>query len=105
MIFGVDYYPEHWDRSEWQAQAKLMKEGGFNTVRMGRIFLWTRAWTRGRFSVLADKGTVLCPDYHFPVPSKYPCNLLKCLLEYTKGLLLSFTISLFLSSVLEILIC
>ena len=39
MIFGVDYYPEHWNRDEWESQAKLMKEGGFNTVRMGE-FAW-----------------------------------------------------------------
>ena len=39
MIFGVDYYPEHWDKSEWETQAALMKEGGFNTVRMGE-FAW-----------------------------------------------------------------
>lgn len=39
MIFGVDYYPEHWDKSEWENQAKLMREGGFNTVRMGE-FAW-----------------------------------------------------------------
>ena len=26
MIFGVDYYPEHWNRDEWESQAKLMKE-------------------------------------------------------------------------------
>ena len=39
MIFGVDYYPEHWDRSEWEEQAKLMREGNFNTVRMGE-FAW-----------------------------------------------------------------
>lgn len=37
MIFGVDYYPEHWDRKEWEEQAKLMREGGFNTVRMGEF--------------------------------------------------------------------
>ena len=23
MIFGVDYYPEHWNRDEWESQAKL----------------------------------------------------------------------------------
>lgn len=39
MIFGVDYYPEHWDESEWKEQAKLMRKGGFNTVRMGE-FAW-----------------------------------------------------------------
>ncbi len=39
MIYGVDYYPEHWEKSEWEEQAKLMKKGGFNTVRMGE-FAW-----------------------------------------------------------------
>lgn len=39
MIFGVDYYPEHWKCEEWEAQAKLMKEGGFQTVRMAD-FAW-----------------------------------------------------------------
>ncbi len=39
MIFGVDYYPEHWDKEEWKEQARLMKEGNFNTVRMGE-FAW-----------------------------------------------------------------
>ncbi len=39
MIFGVDYYPEHWNRDEWETQAKLMQKGGFNTVRMGE-FAW-----------------------------------------------------------------
>lgn len=37
MIFGVDYYPEHWDRDEWEAQAALMEEAGFNTVRMAEF--------------------------------------------------------------------
>lgn len=39
MIFGACYYPEHWDRSEWANHARLMKEAGFNTVRMGD-FAW-----------------------------------------------------------------
>ncbi len=39
MIFGVDYYPEHWGKLEWESQAKLMREGNFNTVRMGE-FAW-----------------------------------------------------------------
>ena len=41
MIFGVDYYPEHWNRDEWESQAKLMQKGGFNTVRMGEFCLET----------------------------------------------------------------
>lgn len=39
MIFGADYYPEHWDRTEWKNQARLMRECGFNTVRIGE-FAW-----------------------------------------------------------------
>ncbi len=39
MIFGVDYYPEHWDKSEWEKQAQLMREGNFNTVRIAE-FSW-----------------------------------------------------------------
>lgn len=39
MIFGADYYPEHWDRSEWEEQARLMRECNINTVRMGE-FAW-----------------------------------------------------------------
>ena len=23
--FGVDYYPEHWDRTRWETDAKLMR--------------------------------------------------------------------------------
>ncbi len=39
MIFGADYYPEHWNKSEWKQQARLMRECGFNTVRIGE-FAW-----------------------------------------------------------------
>lgn len=39
MIFGAAYYPEHWDRSLWERDAKLMREAGFNLVRVGE-FAW-----------------------------------------------------------------
>ncbi|MCS7089364.1 MAG: beta-galactosidase [Verrucomicrobiota bacterium] len=49
MYFGVDYYPEHWippyggtaDHPEgcWLEDIALMKEAGFNVVRMGE-FTW-----------------------------------------------------------------
>ena len=29
MIFGVDYYPEHWNRDEWESQAKAYAKGRF----------------------------------------------------------------------------
>lgn len=39
MIFGACYYPEHWEKKDWLNHAKLMKEAGFNTVRMAD-FAW-----------------------------------------------------------------
>jgi len=49
MYFGVDYYPEHWvppyggtpenPEASWAEDIALMKEAGFNVVRMGE-FTW-----------------------------------------------------------------
>lgn len=65
MIFGVDYYPEHWDRSEWEKNARLMREGNFNTVRIAE-FAWSRlepeedrfdfSWLDDAVQTLADEG-------------------------------------------------
>ncbi len=61
MIFGVDYYPEHWDREEWENQARLMREGGFNTVRMGEFAwkLFEKSEGQFDFSLLDDAIEVL----------------------------------------------
>lgn len=61
MIFGVDYYPEQWDRDEWENQAKLMREGGFNTVRMGEFGwkLFEKNEGEFDFSLLDDAISVL----------------------------------------------
>lgn len=37
--FGVDYYPEHWQRDRWETDAELMKEMGLTVVRMAE-FSW-----------------------------------------------------------------
>lgn len=37
--FGVDYYPEHWERERWETDAGLMKEMGVQVVRMAE-FSW-----------------------------------------------------------------
>lgn len=65
MIFGVDYYPEHWDSSEWAAQAKLMRKGNFNAVRIAE-FSWKKlepeentfdfSWLDKIIDVLAAEG-------------------------------------------------
>lgn len=39
ILVGADYYPEHWPRQRWQTDIKLMKEAGFNVVRLAE-FAW-----------------------------------------------------------------
>jgi beta-galactosidase len=39
MYVGVDYYPEHWPEERWETDLKLMKEGGFNILRVAE-FSW-----------------------------------------------------------------
>lgn len=38
---GIDYYPEHWDRSLWEEDAARMAELGVHTVRIAE-FAWSR---------------------------------------------------------------
>ncbi|WP_440119025.1 beta-galactosidase [Paenibacillus sp. QZ-Y1] len=38
---GVDYYPEHWDPSLWEHDARLMADSGVRIVRVGE-FAWSR---------------------------------------------------------------
>jgi beta-galactosidase len=40
-LFGVDYYPEHWERTRWSIDARLMQQAGINTVRLAE-FAWSR---------------------------------------------------------------
>ncbi len=39
FLYGAAYYPEHWDPKRWPTDVKMMKEAGFNVVRMGE-FAW-----------------------------------------------------------------
>ena len=41
MRIGVDYYPEHWDRGLWEADADLMQQTGVKLVRLAE-FAWCR---------------------------------------------------------------
>lgn len=38
---GIDYYPEHWDRSMWEEDAARMEALGTHVVRVGE-FAWSR---------------------------------------------------------------
>ena len=37
--FGVDYYPEHWPEERWETDLRMMKDAGFNIVRVAE-FSW-----------------------------------------------------------------
>jgi len=41
MELGVDYYPEHWDRKDWETHARLMQEAGLKVVRLAE-FAWAK---------------------------------------------------------------
>lgn len=63
--FGVDYYPEHWERERWETDAKLMQDMGIQVVRMAE-FSWHKlepeegrydfTWLDDAISLLADYG-------------------------------------------------
>ncbi|MCS7119830.1 MAG: beta-galactosidase [Nitrososphaerota archaeon] len=39
--FGIDYYPEHWPERRWPIDVALMKNAGFNVVRLAE-FAWSK---------------------------------------------------------------
>ncbi len=39
MYVGADYYPEHWPEERWETDLRMMKEAGFNIVRVAE-FSW-----------------------------------------------------------------
>ena len=86
LKLGVCYYPEHWDQSLWQQDAKRMAAIGLNYVRLAE-FAWSRyeptqgnddfAWLDKAIDILANEGLkiVMCTPTATP-PSwlieKYP---------------------------------
>lgn len=40
MRIGVDYYPEHWDKSRWQTDAEMMVKANIKLIRIGE-FAWS----------------------------------------------------------------
>ncbi len=45
LHFGVDYYPEHWERARWDKDAALMRDMGIQMVRMAE-FSWHKLQPR-----------------------------------------------------------
>lgn len=49
FIYGVDYYPEAWDESQWEKDATMMQAAGINFVRLAE-FAWAKMEpAEGRF--------------------------------------------------------
>lgn len=86
MRIGVDYYPEHWDKSLWIADADLMKQTGVKVVRLAE-FAWCRLepvegefdfdWLDEIIQILTERGMeiVLCTPTNCPplwFYEKYP---------------------------------
>ena len=91
MHIGADYYPEHWPRTRWKTDARLMRKAGFNVVRLAE-FAWVFmepqegrfefAWLDEALDVLRRHGVsaILCtPTAVMPawVARKYPETLAK----------------------------
>ena len=65
MYIGVDYYPEHWPVARWATDAQLMRDAGFNVVRLAE-FAWSRLepaegqfdfkWLDNALAILAQQG-------------------------------------------------
>lgn len=45
LIYGVDYYPEHWPIERWETDIQLMKEMGLDLVRLAE-FSWSKLETK-----------------------------------------------------------
>ena len=86
MRIGVDYYPEHWDRSLWESDADLMQQTGVEVVRLAE-FAWCRlepqegcfdfGWLDDIIEMLTERGIkiVLCTPTNCPplwFYEKYP---------------------------------
>ena len=41
FLYGVDYYPEAWDESQWEKDATMMQEAGINFVRLAE-YAWVK---------------------------------------------------------------
>jgi beta-galactosidase len=89
MNIGVDYYPEHWPKERWATDARMMREAGFNTVRLAE-FTWVNLepqegtfdfqWLDEALAILDENGirailgtpTAVMPAW---VARKYPETL------------------------------
>lgn len=64
FLFGVCYYPEHWEKSDVRRDFSMMKQLGFNVVRMGE-FSWSKyEINEGEFDfTFLQEAVELCAEF------------------------------------------
>jgi beta-galactosidase len=89
IYVGADYYPEHWPEDRWETDLQLMKEAGFNVVRVGEFswvlfepkdgefdFSWLDRWfdlaEKYEIKVIIGTPTAIIPAW---LARKYPETL------------------------------
>ena len=80
MFFGADYYPEHWPEERWPVDAGLMKEAGFNLIRVGE-FAWAKIertegaydfeWLDNALDIFYNEGIQFMMGIPTPTPPKW----------------------------------
>ncbi len=72
---GVDYYPEHWDPSWWEEDAREMVKAGINTVRIAEFTWGVLEPTEGNFNFSwLDKAIEIFDKYNLDVMLGTPTN-------------------------------
>lgn len=72
---GVDYYPDHWDRSMWEADIALMKETGVKIVRIAEFGWGLMEPEEGRFEFgWLDEAIELLERYGMEIVLGTPTN-------------------------------
>ena len=66
--FGVDYYPEHWPKSRWETDARLMNEMGLKVVRLAEFSWHKMEPEEGKFDFAwLDEAIALLGAYNMKV--------------------------------------
>jgi beta-galactosidase len=68
FLFGVDYYPEHWDESLWEQDARRMRECGVNAIRIGEFAWALMEPEEGRFDFsLFDRAIAIFAKHNIKI--------------------------------------
>lgn len=83
MIVGVDYYPEHWDKSMWIPDVELMAKTGVKLVRIGE-FAWCRLepsdgcfdfeWLDEAINIFSERGIKIVLGTPTNCPPRWLCE-------------------------------